>query len=366
MLCPGKVFLVGGPVRDQLLGVQAHDNDWVVTGTTPEQMLAAGFTQVGKDFPVFLHPQTREEYALARTERKQGHGYQGFICHTDPDVTLEDDLQRRDFTINAMALSPDNQLTDPYQGQADLQNRLLRHVSPAFSEDPLRVLRGARFLARFYHLGFRVAEETLTLMSELAIQGELQHLSAERVWKETERALEEADPEQYFQLLQQTHALEVWWPELQTLCLQPDALTIPDELKGSGQSMQVWAWLLKTLSSEQIQTLNIRLKSPRRYLDFALLYQAFRHTLLMPDSAEQVLMLLEKSGALKQGGLFTTLLSMLPADDMLLKQQWQSLADNVRQISARQFSEQGLKGPELGQAIRQQRIQEVSHWLNRL
>ena len=178
-----KIYLVGGAVRDALLGLPIKDKDWVVVGATPQGMLNAGYQQVGRDFPVFLHPQTREEYALARTERKSGSGYTGFTCYAAPDVTLEDDLQRRDLTINAMARDDDGEIIDPYNGLDDLENRLLRHVSPAFSEDPLRVLRVARFAARYAHLGFRIADETMTLMREMNAAGELEHLTPERVWK---------------------------------------------------------------------------------------------------------------------------------------------------------------------------------------
>ena len=166
-----KIYLVGGAVRDALLGLPIKDKDWVVVGATPQEMLDAGYQQVGRDFPVFLHPQTREEYALARTERKSGSGYTGFTCYAAPDVTLEADLQRRDLTINAMARDDDGEIIDPYNGRDDLETRLLRHVSPAFSEDPLRVLRVARFAARYAHLGFRIAEETMTLMRDMNAAG---------------------------------------------------------------------------------------------------------------------------------------------------------------------------------------------------
>ncbi|STR43771.1 tRNA nucleotidyltransferase [Klebsiella michiganensis] len=178
-----KVYLVGGAVRDALLRLPVKDKDWVVVGATPQQLLDAGYQQVGRDFPVFLHPQSREEYALARTERKSGSGYTGFTCYAAADVTLEQDLLRRDLTINALAQDADGQIIDPYGGQADLRQRLLRHVSPAFSEDPLRVLRVARFAARYAHLGFRIADETMALMRAMADAGELAHLTPERVWK---------------------------------------------------------------------------------------------------------------------------------------------------------------------------------------
>jgi tRNA nucleotidyltransferase (CCA-adding enzyme) len=213
-----KIYLVGGAVRDQLLGLAVKDRDYLVVGSTPEQLLAQGYQSVGKDFPVFLHPKTKQEYALARTERKQGQGYTGFACYFAPDVTLEQDLLRRDLTINAMAQDEQTgEIFDPYGGQQDLQQRQLRHVSAAFIEDPLRVLRVARFYARFYPLGFTVAAETKLLLQQLVQQGELQHLTAERVWQETARALQEATPAAYFELLQDVGALDVLMPELAKL-----------------------------------------------------------------------------------------------------------------------------------------------------
>ncbi|HHO70224.1 MAG TPA: multifunctional CCA addition/repair protein [Halothiobacillus sp.] len=210
-------YLVGGAVRDQLLGLQVVDRDWVVIGASPEQMLARGFIPVGKDFPVFLHPTTHEEYALARTERKLGRGYHGFEVHATPDVTLEEDLARRDLTINAMAIDRWGNLIDPYGGKRDLEKRVLRHVSPAFAEDPLRVLRVARFQARFAHIGFTIAKETQALMTQISRSGELNSLAAERVWLETEKALKEPTPASYFMTLRQCGALAVLLPELDAL-----------------------------------------------------------------------------------------------------------------------------------------------------
>lgn len=212
-----RVFLVGGAVRDQLLGLEVKDRDFVVINSTPEHMLAQGFNQVGKDFPVFLHPKTGEEYALARTERKQGIGYTGFSCYAGQDVSLEDDLARRDLTINAIAQSADQQLIDPYGGQQDLEKKILRHISPAFSEDPLRVLRVARFAARFAKLGFSIAEETLQLMANIAEGGELQSLSPERIWTETEKALQTDSPQTYFQVLRDCGGLAALFPEVDNL-----------------------------------------------------------------------------------------------------------------------------------------------------
>ncbi|RUO19995.1 multifunctional CCA tRNA nucleotidyl transferase/2'3'-cyclic phosphodiesterase/2'nucleotidase/phosphatase [Aliidiomarina iranensis] len=202
-----KVYVVGGAVRDELLGLPVADYDYVVVGATPEELLAAGYTPVGNDFPVFLHPQTQAEYALARTERKSGSGYTGFICYSAPDVTLEDDLLRRDLTINAIAKDSDGKLYDPYGGVADIQNRKLRHVSNAFQEDPLRVLRVARFYARFFELGFTIANETFQLMAEMVSSGELAALTAERVWQETHKAFLTPNPEVFFATLAEIGAL---------------------------------------------------------------------------------------------------------------------------------------------------------------
>jgi tRNA nucleotidyltransferase (CCA-adding enzyme) len=213
-----QIYLVGGAVRDELLNLPARERDWVVVGARPEDLLARGFKPVGKDFPVFLHPQTGEEYALARTERKTGPGYRGFETLFAPDVTLEQDLERRDLTINAIAKDPDSgALIDPFGGQRDLDDRTLRHVSPAFVEDPLRVLRVARFAARFAQLGFRVAPETLSLMREIAARGELDALVSERVWQETQRALEMPTPARFFEVLRDANALPVIFPELHAL-----------------------------------------------------------------------------------------------------------------------------------------------------
>ncbi|MEO5339705.1 MAG: multifunctional CCA addition/repair protein [Magnetococcus sp. MYC-9] len=216
-----QLYRVGGSVRDHLLGLPAPDRDWVVVGETPHTMQARGFIQVGADFPVFLHPDSGEAYALARQERKTGAGYRGFAASAAPTVRLEEDLARRDLTINAMAMDENGRIIDPFGGEEDLRNRLLRHVSPAFVEDPLRVLRVARFLARFWALGFRVAEETWTLLQRLVAAGELQTLSVERIWQETLKALATEHPLAYFDLLQQCGALAVLFPELAALIGTP-------------------------------------------------------------------------------------------------------------------------------------------------
>jgi tRNA nucleotidyltransferase (CCA-adding enzyme) len=213
-----QIYLVGGAVRDELLGLPARERDWVVVGARPEELLAQGYKPVGKDFPVFLHPRSGEEYALARTERKTGPGYRGFETLFSPDVTLEQDLERRDLTINAIAKDPDSgALIDPFGGQRDLRDRSLRHVSPAFVEDPVRVLRVARFAARFAPQGFTVAPETVELMREIAARGELDALVSERVWQETLRALESPAPARFFEVLRAADALPKIFPELHAL-----------------------------------------------------------------------------------------------------------------------------------------------------
>lgn len=212
-----QVYLVGGAVRDKHLGLPVQDRDWVVVGATPQEMEAQGYQRVGKDFPVFLHPQTKEEYALARTERKTAPGYAGFVFHAAPDVTLEDDLRRRDLTINAMAESASGELIDPFGGLRDLQNGMLRHVSPAFVEDPVRILRIARFAARFASRGFRVADDTGALMRSMVDNGEVDALVPERVWQELERALGEEQPPSFFEVLRACGALKKLFPEIDRL-----------------------------------------------------------------------------------------------------------------------------------------------------
>ena len=212
-----KKYLVGGAVRDELLNYPSSDKDWVITGATVKEMLDLGYLQVGKDFPVFLHPKSREEYALARIERKLGHGYHGFELHATPNVTLEEDLSRRDLTINAIAKDEAGKIIDPHNGVADLNNKILRHVSNAFVEDPVRILRVARFAARYHHLGFKIADETIALMKEIVSDGEMQHLVAERVWQEMVRALGEKNPDVFISVLREVSALKILLPEIDIL-----------------------------------------------------------------------------------------------------------------------------------------------------
>ena len=258
------VYLVGGAVRDQLLNRASKDHDYLVVGATVEQMLSLGFNQVGKDFPVFLHPKTKQEYALARTERKQGQGYTGFACYAEPDVTIEQDLLRRDLTVNAMAKSRDGDIIDPYNGQKDLENRVLRHVSDAFIEDPLRVLRVARFAARYHHYGFSIAPETLELMTKISKSGELSTLSAERVWQEMQRSLsedirsdgniEQARPDIFFQVLHQCQALKALWPELEALWGVPNPAQWHPEICSGDHTMMVLQQAVRLTANNENKT----------------------------------------------------------------------------------------------------------------
>jgi len=274
-----KIYVVGGAVRDALLGLPVQDHDHVVVGATPEQMVAAGFRPVGKDFPVFLHPKTQEEYALARTERKTAPGYHGFVFHTSPDVTLEDDLVRRDLTINAMARSRDGDgaIVDPYGGQRDLEARLFRHVSEAFAEDPVRILRVARFAARFAE--FRVAPETNALMRAMVEAGEADALVPERVWQEIARGLMEARPSRMFAVLRDCGALARIMPELDALWGRPHlleadsgvrAMRVIDHAAAGGHTLAV-RFAALVLDVAAIDTLCARLKVPNDCRDLALM-----------------------------------------------------------------------------------------------
>jgi tRNA nucleotidyltransferase (CCA-adding enzyme) len=249
------VYLVGGAVRDELLGRPVRERDWVVVGASPEAMLKLGFRQVGRDFPVFLHPDTSEEYALARTERKTGPGHKGFECHAGPDVTLEQDLERRDLTVNAIARASDGSLIDPFGGRSDLEAKVLRHVSVAFSEDPLRVFRVARFAAQLDD--FTVAEETRALMAELAGSGALAELSAERVWQELVKALGSKAPLRFFTVLASVGGLSTWFAELAEV-----EITFPEAIEDALGRFAALGW---HLAPEAVDTLCERLRAPRRH-----------------------------------------------------------------------------------------------------
>lgn len=248
-----KIYLVGGCVRDQLLGLKTKDRDWVVVGSTPKEMLELGYRQVGKDFPVFLHPKTNEEYALARTERKTSAGYSGFSFHTAADVTLEEDLIRRDLTINAIALSNKDELIDPFNGMNDIEAKILRHVSPAFVEDPVRILRVARFAARFAELGFQIAEETQQLMAEMVNNGEVDSLVPERVWQETMRALKEKTPARYFEVLRDCGALAKLFPEIDQLWGVPQTEKYHPEIDTGIHTMMVLTQAAKLSNDPKVR-----------------------------------------------------------------------------------------------------------------
>ena len=248
-----QIYLVGGAVRDKLLGLEVKDRDYVVVGATPEQMVAQGYRPVGADFPVFLHPRTKEEYALARTERKSGRGYKGFTVYAAADVTLEDDLRRRDLTINAMAESEAGTLIDPFGGVDDLRNGILRHVSPAFAEDPVRVLRVARFAARYATQGFRVADSTLALMRQMVASGEVDHLVAERVWAETEGALAEAAPPRFFATLRDCGALARVFPEIDALFGVPQPPQYHPEVDTGLHTMMVLSQATRLSSDTRVR-----------------------------------------------------------------------------------------------------------------
>lgn len=405
-----QIYLVGGAVRDQLLGLPVRERDWVVVGATPAELEGLGYRRVGRDFPVYLHPETHEEYALARTERKTGPGYRGFEVHADPAVTLEEDLQRRDLTINAMAQTTAGELVDPAGGRAHLQARLLHHVSDAFREDPVRILRVARFAARFHHLGFRVAPATLELMRAMVADGEVAALVAERVWQETVSALAEPRPDVYVQVLRDCGALKVvfpevdalfgvpqppqWHPEIDTgvhvlLCLREAArLSFSTEVRFAvlvhdlGKGTTPKAELPRHVGHEQrsvdlVAALSQRLAVPNRFRDLAVAV-ARNHGLchraleLRPLT---ILGLLESLDAFRRGGRVTEFLDACEADARgrtgfeernypqreLVFSAWQAaLAVNTRAVAGPGGAGEGRDGEALGEAIRQARLAAVT------
>lgn len=384
------IYLVGGAVRDALLGLPVSDRDWVVVGATPDMMLALGYQQVGRDFPVFLHPDTREEYALARTERKTGSGYTGFSCYSAPDVTLEDDLQRRDLTINAIAQSADGTLHDPYHGTDDLKNRVLRHVSAAFTEDPLRVLRVARFAARFATQGFVIAQETLELMSAITQQGELSHLTAERVWKETEKALNSPRPDIYFSVLRRCGALAVLFPELETLFCATDGQTGYDILTASLLRRTVlltdstdirFAALCLYLSYHStgegitaIQSLAERLRVPNTARDLALLAAGDYRTVhnINNLTADDIVTLFDSLDAWRKPERITQLTILCEADyrsriapGATHYPQGKLLADAftlVQHVAVKPVIDAGFKGADIKAELTRRRAEAIREW----
>jgi tRNA nucleotidyltransferase (CCA-adding enzyme) len=293
-----KTYVVGGAVRDELLGLPLEDRDHVVVGATPEEMARQGFKPVGRDFPVFLHPATHEEYALARTERKSGRGYKGFTVYAAPDVTLEDDLRRRDLTINAMAKSEDGTLIDPFGGEKDLKEGVLRHVSEAFAEDPVRILRVARFAARF---GFRVADETRRLMKKMVASGETDFLVAERVWQELAKGLAEKNPQRMFEVLEQSGLRQKLLPELKT---------IPGSFSGSPPvRFGLLAW---PLTESEVSALCDRLRVPNEVRELALAASSNRERLRLARTAQpaELLELLKRTDAFRRPERFRELLQV--------------------------------------------------------
>jgi tRNA nucleotidyltransferase (CCA-adding enzyme) len=311
-----QVYLVGGAVRDELLGLPVGERDWVVVGATPQQMEQLGYRAVGREFPVFLHPQTHEEHALARLERKTAPGYRGFVTEFSPEVTLEQDLQRRDLTINAMArvatpaggADGAGDLIDPYGGRADLERRQLRHVSPAFAEDPVRVLRVARFAARFASLGFEVAAETRAMMQAMAANGEVGALVPERVWREMERAMGEPTPEAFLDTLDGCGALPIVLPELRWESEDRDALRAAARLTNDASVR--FAALVAGSGLSEIESLCKRLRTPARFSELALLCARLRQRLAGASTldAADLLDLLDEADALRRPERFERLL----------------------------------------------------------
>ncbi|QXH51992.1 multifunctional CCA tRNA nucleotidyl transferase/2'3'-cyclic phosphodiesterase/2'nucleotidase/phosphatase [Pseudomonas fakonensis] len=358
-----QIYKVGGAVRDRLLGRPVSDVDWLVVGATVEQMQAQGFRPVGADFPVFLHPHTGEEYALARTERKSGRGYGGFTFHASPDVTLEDDLIRRDLTINAMAEDEQGTLYDPYHGKRDLDQRLLRHVSPAFAEDPLRVLRVARFAARYAPLGFKVADETLALMRQIGESGELQALTAERSWKEIERALMESEPQVFIEVLRSCGALEHLMPEL---AQGADTLAALHQAAQRQQALPVrWACLLRGLEPAAIKALNQRFKAPRECQELAVLVGEFaeRADQALAMAPANLLEMLQKFDVYRRPQRFEDFIAACemaalgpgyPQGEYL-----RGAAEAARAVDVKPLVEQGLTGQALGEALKGERLKAL-------
>ncbi len=370
---PFKAYLVGGAVRDALLGEPVKDRDWVVVGATPEQMRAEGFRQVGAEFPVFLHPETHEEYALARTERKQGSGYHGFVCDFSPDITLEQDLERRDLTINAIAQQPDGTLVDPFDGQSDLERRLLRHVSPAFSEDPLRVIRVARFAARLAPYGFQVHPDTTALMRTMVAQGMLADLTPQRVWQDLEKALLTNKPSVFFRILDDLGALEPVLPELSgiTGARDPAGALLIDTLDKAAMSDSALAarfalMALATADQEATDRLATRLQVSNALLRQAQVSRQWLPILVSasaPD-AEQILALFDDTKAWHGTGGLTDLLAAArvicqPEGSDNFRAIWNAL-EKARNVTAEPLVQAGLKGPEIGRALARQRVSAIA------
>ena len=385
-----QIYLVGGAVRDRLLKRPIKDKDFVVVGATVAEMLDAGFQQVGADFPVFLHPTTHEEYALARTERKQGSGYKGFSVHASPDVSLEDDLQRRDLTINAMAIEVTSladdtpisgEVIDYYGGLQDLENKTLRHVSDAFSEDPLRVLRTARFYGRYYDLGFTIAEDTLTLMRQLVNSGELAHLSAERIWQESSRAMMQLSPQVYWQQLFEIGALTEYFSPLHDAWEDTHIReTAQTALYFAGQMRlnlsQRWALLMVSLTPSRfdnehtndqskalrdINDIGNKAKVPKAHTQFATLFAQQAETLSMINSlsAAKKIDLIQACSAHKEPDKLSQLLVCSHVLQLATQHRQMMLALNSFHAIGMTDIAPDLKGPAIGASLRQSRIDHL-------
>jgi len=365
-----KIYLVGGAVRDKLLGLPVKEKDWVVVGATVNDMINKGFRQVGKEFPVFLHPKTHEEYALARKERKVEPGYKGFDFDTAPTVSLEDDLMRRDLTINAMAETPDGKLIDPYQGQKDLELKLLRHVSPAFAEDPVRILRIGRFLARFADKGFSIAPETRQLMQQMVKAGEVDALVAERVWKELERALGEPHPEKFFEALAACDAIEILFPQLLRNETGIKALMAASCL--DKDTSVRFAALLHDLPEPKttIAKLCRRYRAPAAYKELALLTAGLFETAIHSKqlNAEDLLHLFAKLDTYRRDKRFLQFLvccqAIAKARDIQFDADWLlACAQASKHIDIKALMTKGLTGQKLAEKIKKERLARISAFL---
>ncbi|MEY3218782.1 MAG: Multifunctional protein [Pseudomonadota bacterium] len=348
---------MGGAVRDKCLNLPVKERDWVVTGATPDDMLKQGFRQVGKDFPVFLHPDTHEEYALARTERKIAAGYKGFETSFDSAVSLEEDLQRRDLTINAIAETPNGAFVDPFNGLQDLKYKILRHVSPAFVEDPVRILRIARFSARFFSLGFHIAPETYLLMQQMVENGEVDALVPERIWKEVSRALTEQHPAEFFKVLNHCQALSRLFPEF--IDYFENALNALNQAVQITQNPSLrWAALCHDLTFAQFTALHQRLHLPKEFIELPQLIIQYAETCRQTSTIEEKLKLLEKLDAFRRPDRFEdflTVCQILTIDISTLKQTLQL----AQQIDVQLIIRKGFQGSAIKNALFDARVAHI-------
>lgn len=364
-----QTYLVGGAVRDALLGIEVSDRDYVVVGGSVRQMLAQGYSPVGKDFPVFLHPYTKAEYALARQERKVGEGYTGFAFNTDSSVTLEEDLLRRDLTINAMAQDEMGNIIDPYGGQDDLHNKVLRHVSPAFSEDPLRIFRVARFYARFRALGFTVAPETQTMMQEMIAQGVLHELAAPRVWQELVKVLQEPDPAAFFELLLQVGGLSPWFAEFtpQMIASSIWQTQLQHAQQAFNNTVRVPV-LLSMLSVPEQVTFCQRMPVPNEIKDIIGLGQHHNHQLFAYKDlrADELVELLYRVDVMRRPERLQVLLSIAQVCHPELTDIRTFFTDAeqvIRSIKASDLIAQGHQGSAIKSALREAHIDKIQSFI---